>query len=269
MTNKSSYHLIGRNEGISMAVVAIIQARMGSTRFPGKMLKQLRQKPLIWHVINRVKQAKLVDKIVLATSANKNNEPLIKEVEKYDLDVFVGDENDVLDRFYQCAKKFNATTIVRVTGDCPLIDPDVIDDVVRLFKKNKLDYASNVLPPTYPDGLDVEVFSFAALEKAWNEAKLKSEREHVTPYIWKNEHIFKRMTHKNDEDLSSIRLTVDEERDLVLVNSIIQKIGSNEYRLKDIMKVIRENPSLLKINMDIERNEGYQKSLKEDHITKR
>ena len=251
-----------------MAVVAIIQARMGSTRFPGKMLKLLGDKPLIWHVVHRVQQATLVDKVVLATSINKNNKPLVQEVQSYGVDCFVGDENDVLDRFYQCAKKFKASTIVRVTGDCPFIDPEVIDAVISLFKKNALDYASNVLPPTYPDGLDVEVFSFAALEKAWKEAKLQSEREHVTPYIWKNETIFKRMTHKNKEDLSSIRLTVDEEKDLVLVNTIIQKIGKPDFRLKDIMKVIRENPTFLKINKGIERNEGYQKSLHEDHMGK-
>ena len=251
-----------------MVVVAIIQARMGSTRFPGKMLKLLGDKPLIWHVVHRVQQATLVDKVVLATSVNKNNKPLVKEVKSYGVDCFVGDENDVLDRFYQCAKKFKVKTIVRVTGDCPFIDPEIIDAVISLFKNNTLDYASNVLPPTYPDGLDVEVFSFAALEKAWKEAKLQSEREHVTPYIWKNEHIFKRMTHINNENLSSIRLTVDEEKDLVLVNTIIKKIGKSDFRLKDIMKVIQENPSFLKINIGIERNEGYQKSLNQDHIAK-
>jgi spore coat polysaccharide biosynthesis protein SpsF len=112
------------------------------------------------------------------------------------------------------------------------------------------------------------VFSFAALEKAWKEATLQSEREHVTPYIWKNENLFKRMTYKNNEDLSSIRLTVDEEKDLDLVNAIIKKIGKTDFRLKDIIKVIRENPSFLKINKGIERNEGYQKSLKEDHFIK-
>jgi spore coat polysaccharide biosynthesis protein SpsF (cytidylyltransferase family) len=169
-----------------MAVVAIIQARMGSVRFPGKMLKQLGDKPLIWHVIHRVQQATLVDKVVLATSVNENNKPLVREVQSYGVDSYVGDENDVLDRFYQCAKKFKATTIVRITGDCPFSDPEVIDAVISLFQKKRLDYASNVLPPTYPDGLDVEVFSFDALEKAWKEATLQSEREHVTPYIWKN-----------------------------------------------------------------------------------
>jgi len=251
-----------------MTVVAIIQARMGSTRFPGKMLKKLGDKPLIWYVVYRVKQAKLIDNVVLATSTNKNNEPLVKEVRKYNVDCFVGNEDDVLDRYYQCAKKFHAVTIVRITGDCPFIDPDVIDQVIMLYTENKLDYASNVLPPTYPDGLDVEVFSFAALEKAWNEAKLQSEREHVAPYIWKNDHMFKRMTLTNNEDLSSIRLTIDEEKDLVLANNILQKLNSTDFRLKDIMKVIKENPSLLKINMGIQRNEGYQKSLNEDHTIK-
>ena len=245
---------------------AIIQARMGSTRLPGKMMKLIIGKPLIWHVINRATKAKFVDKVVLATTSNENNKVLIKKAEECGIESFIGSESDVLDRFYQCAKKFNARNIVRLTGDCPLIDPDIMDDVVTLFKQNKLDYASNVLPPTYPDGLDVEVFSFTALEKTWKEAKLKSEREHVTPYIWKNQKIFKRMTLKNKENLSDIRLTIDEKEDLVVVNNILKEINSDDYELNDIIKVIKEKPYLLKTNKNIKRNEGYEKSLREDYV---
>jgi len=252
-----------------MSFTAIIQARMGSTRFPRKMIALLVNKPLIEQVIERVKKAKLVDKVVLATSEDKKNEVLIKEARKCGIECFAGSEDDVLDRFYQCAKKFKSEHIVRITGDCPLTDPDIIDEVIILFKNNNLDYASNVLPPTYPDGLDVEVFSFNALEKAWKEAKLPSEREHVTPYIWKNQNLFKRMTLKNKEDLSGIRLTVDKKEDMLVVENILKimkSTGSDDFRLADVMKVIRENPRLLELNEQFKRNEGYEKSLKEDKM---
>ncbi|GAH69912.1 unnamed protein product, partial [marine sediment metagenome] len=200
------------------------------------------------------------------TSIEKNNEVLIEKAKEYGIEYFAGSESDVLDRYYQCAKKFNAKNIVRITGDCPLVDPDIIDEVIALFKENKLDYASNVLPPSYPDGLDVEVFSFDALERAWKEAVLKSEREHVTPYIWKNQSIFKRMTFKNDKDLSKIRLTIDEKKDLVVINHILNELGSDDYGLDEIMEVVKKNPSILNNNKKIKRNEGYEKSLKEDGI---
>jgi len=247
-------------------ICAIIQARMKSTRFPGKTMADLAGKPVIRHVINRVKKSKSIDMIILATSKNNSNDVLEKEAKKTGVNLFRGSEEDVLDRFYWAAKKCEATTIVRITGDCPLIDPSVINDVITLFKKNKLDYASNVLPPSYPDGLDVEVFSFAALERAWREAVLKSEREHVTPYIWKNQSIFKRMTLKNDKDLSKIRLTIDKKEDLIVINRILNELGSDDFRLDDVMEVVMKNPSILDCNEKFKRNEGYEKSLKEDNI---
>jgi glutamate-1-semialdehyde 2,1-aminomutase/spore coat polysaccharide biosynthesis protein SpsF len=247
-------------------VVALIQARMGSTRLPGKMLAPLLDKPLITWVIERAKKAKLVDAVVLATSQEEKNKVLINAARKSGIECFAGSENDVLDRFYQCAKKFKARNIVRITGDCPLIDPQIIDEVITLFKDNELDYACNVLPPTYPDGFDVEVFSFKSLERAWKEAKLPSEREHVTPYIWKNQDLFKRMTLKNNEDLSKIRLTVDEKEDLVVVENILKKIGFDDFRLADVVRVIKDNPRLLEPNNKFKRNEGYEKSLKEDKM---
>ncbi|MBW2996319.1 aminotransferase class III-fold pyridoxal phosphate-dependent enzyme [Candidatus Woesearchaeota archaeon] len=247
-----------------MKTAAIIQARMGSTRLPGKMIKLLGDKPLFWHVIDRVKKAKEVDEVVLATGDKKNNDILVEEMRKHGGIAFRGDEDDVLDRFYHCAKKFGIDVIVRITGDCPLIDSRIIDEVVILFKNNDADYASNVHPPTYPDGFDVEVFSFKALEKAWKEAKLKSEREHVTPYIWKNKEMFKCINLKNNEDLSDLRLTVDDDEDFILLDGILKKITAENYNLKEIVNTIRENPELLKINKNISRNEGYKKSLKGD-----
>lgn len=237
---------------------------MGSTRLPMKMMKLLCGKPLIWHVIHRVKQAKLVDRVMLATSEDKDNIVLVNEAKKYGIDTFIGNEEDVLDRYYQCAKEFMAEAIVRITGDCPLIDPKLIDEVISLFNKNSVDYASNIHPPTYPDGMDVEVFSLHALERAWREAQVKSEREHVTPYIWKNKELFKCVNLKNDEDLSGLRLTVDEKEDLIFLNKLLEKIDSNEYYLEEIVKIINEGHDLREIKSKFSRNEGYKESLRED-----
>jgi len=247
-----------------MQFIAIIQARMNSTRFPQKMMIQISGKYLIDRVIERVNSAKLIDKTVLATSLNKEDTVLVRRAEGLGISVFRGSGVDVLDRFYCCAKKFNAKNIVRITGDCPLIDPMIIDEVIALFKKNKLDYASNVLPPTFPDGLDVEVFSFNALAKAWKEATLKSEREHVTPYIWKNEKTFRRMTLKNKVDLSKIRLTIDEPEDMIVVNEILKELKDDDFTLNEIMEIIKKKPYILDPNKKIKRNEGYEKSLRED-----
>jgi spore coat polysaccharide biosynthesis protein SpsF (cytidylyltransferase family) len=246
-----------------MKTIAIIQARMGSIRLPGKMMILLAGRPIIFHVVNRVKKSKLVDQAVLATSDEKNNEVLIEEVKKYGIDSFVGDENDVLDRFYQCAKKFNADIIVRITGDCPLIDPKIIDKVIEIFQNNQVDYASNVHPPTFPDGFDVEVFSFGVLEKAWQKAKLKSEREHVTPYIWKNKEFIKKNL-KNDKDFSHLRLTIDEKEDLDFLNLLFEKLNTDNYEMSDVIQIIKENPELININSKFIRNQGYTKSIIED-----
>ncbi len=249
-------------------ILAIIQARMGSSRFPGKMMALLAGKPLIWYVMHRVKKAKAIDKVVLATSEYKDNVLLMKEVKGYGIDAFAGNENDVLDRFYQCAKSYGATDIVRITGDCPLVDSAIIDDVIMLYKNEKVDYASNVHPPTYPDGMDVEVFSFRALEKAWKEASLNSEREHVTPYIWKNKAHFTLANLTNDENLSKLRLTVDEKEDLALMNILLKRLQSPYSAMDEIIAILKKEPSLLGMNSRYIRNEGYAQSLHKDKMRK-
>lgn len=250
-------------------VCAIIQARMASTRFPGKMLAEVEGKTIIHHVIDRVKKSKLVNDVIIATSKDKSNNALVKEAKQLGVNVFRGDEEDVLDRFYKAAKRFGATIIVRITGDCPLIDPEIIDIMIRFFKENNLDYASNTDPPTFPDGMDVEVFSFNALKKAWKNAKLKSEREHVTPYIRKKKDLFEIKNFENDNDLSEYRITLDEKEDLIAIKEIFKKIeNKKDYDLKDIMNVIKSNENITKINEKYDRNEGYQKSLEEDKIKK-
>ncbi|MDO8676930.1 MAG: glycosyltransferase family protein [Candidatus Azambacteria bacterium] len=255
--------------------IAIIQARMGSTRLPGKVLKIVEGLPdrragktLLEHLILRVLRAKTLDKIVVATTENPEDEAVASEAAKLGVDVFCGSEEDVLDRYYQAAKKYGADIVVRLTGDCPLMDPAIIDEVVGFYQKNKdkYDYVSNVRPPTYPDGMDVEVFSFAVLEKAWKEAKLTSEREHVTAYIGNHPEIFKIGNIEYKKDVSNIRLTVDNPEDLILVEKIFIALNkkNGNFGLEDILDVLDKNPEIAKINQTIKRNEGYEKSLKND-----
>ena len=202
-----------------MKVVAIIQARMGSTRLPNKVMMEINHVPMIELLINRLSNSKYINQIVLATSDNENNIPLIDHVKNLGYKVFIGNENDVLDRYYHAAKLFEASVIVRITGDCPLIDSSLVDEVIGGFIKSNADYASNREPPTYPDGLDVEVVSIKTLEEAHKKAKEDFQREHVTPYII-NSDIYKKFYSKNSEDLSAERWTVDESEDFIVVQNI-------------------------------------------------
>lgn len=248
-------------------IAAIIQARMGSTRLPGKVLKKVLGKTLLEHLISRVKRAKTPDKIIVATTTNKEDAPVAKLAQSLGVGVYRGSEDDVLDRYYRAAKEVKADTIVRLTGDCPVIDPNVIDRVVSFHEKNRrrFDYVSNVNPPTFPDGFDVEVFSFTVLKKTWQKAKNISEREHVTPFMRAGG--FRTTNVKNEIDISGLRLTVDEKRDLVLIKKLIgffAKQGKSVFGLKDIIALWREHPDFFSGNQDIKRNEGYRKSLKKD-----
>ncbi|MFH1261640.1 MAG: aminotransferase class III-fold pyridoxal phosphate-dependent enzyme [Candidatus Micrarchaeota archaeon] len=269
-------------------IVAILQARMGSSRLPGKSMALINDKPLIWHVVQQLKRAKKVDRIVVATTIAESDSAIVDLAKSMGVDYFRGSIEDVLDRYYHTAKKFNADIVVRVTGDCPLLDPEVVDKVVTKFLegswedgktngKYAYDYVSNVLPPTYPDGLDTEVFSFKALETAWSEAKLQSEREHVTPFINKNSQRFRIancVNHYDHDDpgadLSKLRWTVDEPEDLELIKKIYSLLGdkaaSHNFNMADVLNIIRKHPELDKHNAHIERNEGYSKSLKGDKM---
>ncbi len=251
-----------------MSIDCIIQARMGSTRLPAKVLMEIEGKSILLYCLEQASKSKLINKIIVASTINQNDEILIEKVKNYGYDVFAGSEDDVLDRYYQAAKKFGTKVIVRLTSDCPLIDPQIMDNVIKTFQEIKCDYCSNVQPPTFPDGYDVEVFSFKALERAWKETKLMSEREHVTPFLWKNNKKFKIVNVENDEDLSHLRITVDEKEDFILIEEIIKKIKKSPIYLKDILKLFKEEPELLKINSKYARNEGYAKSILEDKIVK-
>jgi len=254
--------------GNSPHIVAIIQARMGSTRLPGKVMAEIAGKPVLWHVVYRVRQAQQVDEVVVATTDKAADQAIIDFASAEGILVFRGSEEDVLDRYYQAAKWIGADVVVRITADCPLIDPQIIDRVIAHYLNGNFDCVSNTHPPTYPDGLDVEVFSFDALEKAWKEARRLSEREHVTPYIWKNLDKFRLSNVENTEDLSHLRWTVDEPQDLEFVRAVYNHLGRELFNMFDVLNLLKKHPELLEINSRIERNEGYRKSLREDKIIK-
>lgn len=250
--------------------VAIIQARMSSTRFPGKMMKLISGRPLIWHVINRVGNAKLIDKLIIATTTNQEDDIIEDFCKKNDILFFRGNESDVLDRYYQSAKKYHADVIIRITADDPLIDPQVIDKAIKCYNngKNRIDCVSTGIKSTYPEGIGLSVFSFNALEKAWKNAKLPSEREHVTPYILKHPEIFCVKNIECEKDLSHLRWTVDYEKDFRFVNAVYQKlytpINNGIFFMKDILDLLQKDPEIMKINEGISRMEGYTKSLDDD-----
>jgi glutamate-1-semialdehyde aminotransferase/spore coat polysaccharide biosynthesis protein SpsF (cytidylyltransferase family) len=242
--------------------VALIQARMGSSRFPGKVLADLCGRPMLWHVVNRVRKAKRVHKTVVATTTAAGDDPIAQLCELQGFDYFRGSEPDVLDRFYQAAKAKSADVVVRVTADCPLIDPAVIDKVLARFERGDCDYASNVFRYTYPDGLDTEVFSFAALERAWREARKPSEREHVTPYLRAGNFRTANVESEIPVSPAQYRWTVDHPADLQLVRKVYEAFsGNGDFGFKDVFELLKERPDLATIQVETISNEGYFKSL--------
>jgi glutamate-1-semialdehyde 2,1-aminomutase len=237
-------------------VIAIVQARVGSTRFPGKVLKEINGKALIEILFHRLSQSKKIDKIILATSNNTENDSLAELIIKLGYDVFRGSENDVLDRYYNAAKQYQPKSVVRITGDCPIIDPNLVDEVISFYNQEKMDYASNTNPPTYPDGLDTEVFSFEALKVAHEQAKDSFDREHVTPFI-KTNHQFNRMNLANETDLSAYRWTVDDSEDFIVIKNILNYFAPNiEFSWKEVLELKQYKPEYFKANQNIKRNEG-------------
>lgn len=249
-------------------VVAIIQARTGSTRLPGKILADIAGKPLLAHVINRVNASKTIDDVVVATTTNREDEPVRELASALGVKQYSGNAEDVLDRFYWAARQNSADIIVRITSDDPFKDPEVIDKITSyLIAHNELDYVSNTIEPTYPEGLDVEAFRFKALERTWEEARFNSEREHVTPYIWKNPGKFAIKNIKNSIDYSHLRWTIDYYEDLCFARAIYDHLSDGGiFLMKDIIEVIRNEPDLIRINSNIERNLGYKLSIKNDDV---
>ena len=251
-----------------MKIVVITQARSGSTRLPNKVLKKIKGKSLLQIHINRIKKAKLVDEIYIATTLNDKDTVIEELAKELKVKYYRGSENDVLDRFYQTVKNDKPDLIVRLTSDCPLIDPLLIDEVIEKAVALDVDYYSNGLVELYPDGQDIEVFKFKALEAAWKDAKLTSEREHVTPYIKNNSTFlgktkFTSENHSIDFNYNNVRLTVDEPEDFKVIEKIIEELGTDKS-WKIYADFYLKNKEVLNLNSNIIRNEGYLKSLKQD-----
>jgi spore coat polysaccharide biosynthesis protein SpsF len=247
-------------------IVAIVQARMGSTRLPGKTLLEIAGKPFLLQLLERIAAARLVDQIVVATTKDPADQPIADAASGWGAGTFRGSENDVLDRFYKAATEAEAAIIIRITADDPFKDPDVNDLVVsRLIDNATLDYASNTIVPTYPEGLDVEVFTYEALARAWNEAKLPSEREHVTPYIWKHPEKFRIENVTHEPNLSHLRWTLDYEADLNFTRAVYERLYRGQiFRMKDVLDLLDREPALAEMNSGIVRNAGYAASVQRE-----
>ena len=243
----------------------IIQARMGSSRLPGKVMEKLDQdNTVLSYVIRQLKHSKFLDDIVVATTSLKRDEVIVDFLEREGIKYFCGDEENVLDRYYQCAKKFSMSEIVRIPSDKPLIDPDIVDKCIQIFLSKKYDYVTTFLEHSFPYGTEVEIFSFDALEKTWKNAKLPSEHENVTPYIYNNKDKFQIYNVKNSIDLSHLRWVVDRAEDLELVRQLVSKIDKDPILMQDILEVFESDPKLAEINSNVRHDEGYKKSLKKD-----
>jgi glutamate-1-semialdehyde 2,1-aminomutase len=240
----------------AMKTVAIVQARMGSTRFPNKVMRPVCCTPLIGLLLERLSKSRRIDQIVLATSVDACNDSLSDYVESLGYSVFRGSETDVLDRYYQAALKFSASTVVRITGDCPLIDPHVVDRVIELFDQSSAEYAANVSPPTFPDGLDTEVFSFNALEAAWNESDSPEQREHVTPFI-RDSNRRTNVNLANSDDESAQRWTVDEPEDFAVIKSVFEFFHPrHDFTWLEVLALRRAHPQWFEANRHLVRNAG-------------
>jgi len=247
-------------------ILAVIQARLSSSRLPGKVLKPILGRPMLELQLERVALSKRVDRTMVATSSMPDDAALEGLCARLGVPCYRGSLDNVLDRFYQAAMTQAPTHVVRITGDCPLIDPGVVDQVVELHLSGSYDYTSNVLPPSFPDGLDVEVMKLSVLKRAWEEAKLPSQIEHVTPFINRQPELFKLGNLTAPQDLSSMRWTVDEAPDLELVSRIYKSLyeANPRFGYRDVLELLRRNPSWLDLNSRFARNEGFEKSLEKD-----
>lgn len=251
-----------------MNTIAIVQARMSSTRLPGKVLKLLAGKPVLDHVVRRVQQCKNISKVVVATSIDESDTLIQSWCEENNIICYRGSLNDVLDRFYQAAKIYNAKNILRITADCPVIDYTILDEVIERHQQGDYDYYG--LKGDFPDGLDCTVLSYKALSTAWFNAKLYSEREHVGPYIEKHPELFKLGGYEKFKNLSHLRWTLDEPNDYDFLKIIFDELYkiNNYFGHELILDLLKQKPNLNKINNQVTRNEGYLNSIKHDKIIK-
>ena len=252
---------------MELNTILVTQARTGSTRLPEKILKEVGGKSLLEIHLERLKKCNEVSKIIVATTDKPQDEIIYKKTIDLGLSASKGSEHNVLDRFYQAVKEHKPDWIIRLTSDCPLIDPKLVDDIILYVQNKDVDYGSNILVENFPDGQDVEVFKFSALESAWNNANLMSDKEHVTPYIRKNSdfnggNLFSAVNYPCHSDYSKIRMTVDEFSDLELITILIDDLGIDKSWEEYVDYMIKNK--LTKINNSIIRNEGYLKSVKNE-----
>ena len=245
-------------------IAAIIQARLNSTRFPRKVLTELEGKPLIYHVVDRLRWSKRIEKIALATTVNPADDELVEWAYKNDLPCFRGSEEDVLDRYFMASKSLNADMVVRITSDDPFKDPVIIDSVIYLLISGRLDFAYNNKPPSFPEGLDIEVFTFEALERASKESIDPFEREHVTQYFYRNPVKFKQTNHAYKKDLSSLRWTIDTEKDLEMARIVYKELyhEGEIFLFEDILNLLDKKPWISSINNSVKRSAMYLNSNK-------
>ncbi len=246
-----------------MHIDCIIQARIGSNRLPGKVLLELDNKKILEFLFNQLEQSEIRNKVFAIPETIENDE-LFTVLDDLNISCFRGSEFDVLDRFYQCAKKFSFEHIMRITGDNPLVDPFVINNAINEYEKKEYDYLTNSLERTFPNGTEVEIFSFKSLEKSWKNAKKPSEREHVTPYFYNNKEKFNIFHFKQKIDQSKYRYSLDQKEDFELLVEIVSRVKHRPIHTNDIISVLEKNPELLKLNSDIQINEGYMKSIKDE-----
>lgn len=241
-----------------MKVVCLVQARVGSTRLPGKILKEICGKTILHHEIDRLKKCKEIDEIVIATTDKEDDDKIVNEAKKLSVKYFRGSENDVLSRFYYSAKENNADIIVRVTSDCPCIDFEILDKMLIYFKdkykEKQIDYLSNTINRTYPRGYDIEIFTFSALEKSYINAEKEYEREHVTPYIYDKTNNFLKLSFENKDDYSNYRVTLDTIEDFIVIKNIFENLYyKNPYfKLNDVVQYLNNNLHIVDINKHIE-----------------
>ncbi len=242
-----------------MQVVAIIQARMGSTRLPGKVLRDIGGNTMLARVVARVQRASLLDQIIIATTIEPADQAIVAECERLGVVCFQGSEEDVLDRYYQAAKTFDVDVVVRITSDCPLIEPAIVDQVITTFHETEADYVSNTLSRTFPRGLDSEVFKVSVLKQTWQKATKSYQRSHVTPYIYQNPDLFQLVEITSDINYSQHRWTVDTLADWQLVAAIYEHFApQTDFDWQDILHLLKRQPQLQAINADIEQKELQQ-----------
>jgi len=252
-------------------IIAILQARMGSSRLSGKVLRKIKGKTLLELYLNRVKPSQLIDKIVIATTTKSSDDAIEELAKRLGFDCFRGSESDLLDRFWQCAKKYKADVVVRLTADDPFVDYQVIDRAIKIFTENQVDFVTNHFEPTYPEGLDTEIYSIGALERSLQEAKLLSEREHVFPYIQNHQSRFKIINFRQDSDYSHLRWTIDYDCDFKMTEIIYDYLYKDKpiFLQDDILSLLEKHPEIAEMNAHINRKEGVNKTKANDMVVGR